>query len=226
MLLSRPLAAAAGVEHSVRVQERSGTADIWGVTAPRNCRACGAPLSGDVRWCLRCYEPVREPSPRPPQLPPLPIVREPPPEPRTSRFRAGPTTLGPVGRILATLVVALLAPWRGLVGFDSALGPLMLWYLLGYTMIAGVALRHIWRRERVLDPRPTAADRLRARAAASLPRLARPIPLAAILAVLGLLGTIALAVAWTSMGTTGRYYLVAIGVAAGAGLFLAAWNEL
>ncbi len=196
------------------------------MTAPRTCRACGAPLPGDVRWCLRCYEPVRGLSPRPPQLPPLPTVREPPPEPRTSRWRAGPTTLGPVGRIVSTLVLALFAPWRGLVGFGSALGPLMLWYLLGYTLIAVVLLPHIWRRERVLDPRPTAADRLRARAAAAAPRLARPIPPILILAALGLCGLIALAVAWTTMGSVGRYYLVAIGVTVGAGLFLAIWNEL
>ena len=34
------------------------------MTAPRTCRACGAPLAGNVRWCLRCYEPARELTPR------------------------------------------------------------------------------------------------------------------------------------------------------------------
>jgi hypothetical protein len=28
--------------------------------ASRNCTKCGAALSGAVRWCGRCYEPVRE----------------------------------------------------------------------------------------------------------------------------------------------------------------------
>ncbi|GIV00599.1 MAG: hypothetical protein KatS3mg014_2214 [Actinomycetota bacterium] len=205
------------------MQERSGTADTWGVTAPRNCRACGAPLAGDVRWCLRCYEPVRELSPRPPQLPPLPAVREPSPEPRTSRFRAGPTTLGPVGRILATLVVALFAPWRGLVGFDGALGPLMLWYLLGYTMIAVLLLRHIWRREPAVDPgRPGPFARLGQR----FPSLRRRVPPVVVAGALGLLGLAALAAAWANLDVAGRYYLVAAGVAGGAGAFLVLWNDL
>ena len=34
------------------------------MTAPRTCRACGAPIAGNVRWCLRCYEPARELTPR------------------------------------------------------------------------------------------------------------------------------------------------------------------
>ena len=34
------------------------------MTASRTCHACGAELPRDIRWCARCFEPVRELSPR------------------------------------------------------------------------------------------------------------------------------------------------------------------
>jgi len=43
-------------------------------------------------------------------------------------------------------------------------------------------------------------------------------------AALGILLTLGVVLA--NMDTTGRYYLVAVGGAAGTGLFLASWNEL
>jgi hypothetical protein len=93
------------------------------MTAPRACRSCGAPLPRDVRWCLRCYTPVAELTPRERQLPPVEHAEDPPPwanrsplrdnrgtPPTYSRWRAGPTTFGPVGRIAITVVVLLVFP--------------------------------------------------------------------------------------------------------------------
>lgn len=209
------------------VNPRIGAADTSGdMPAPRDCRACGAPLPGDVRWCLRCYEPVRELSPRAPQLPPLPSVHEPDPGPRTSRWHAGPTTFGPVGRVGVTIAVALLGPWRAFTGFDSIAGPLMLWYLLGYTILAILVLRHVWRRERVVDQDIPASEGLRSRLARRLPILGRPIPPTAVLGTLGVLALATVAVLWLSLDTQGRYYLVVVGGTAGTGLFLVVWNEL
>lgn len=196
------------------------------MTAPRTCRACGAPIGGDVRWCLRCYEPVRELTPREPQLPPLPTVRQPTPEPVTSRWRRGPTTFGPVGRILLTAILALFAPWHGLVGFGSALGPLTLWYLLGYTLVAVLLLRHIWRREPVADPARGGEPPPFARLGQRFPSLRRRVPPVVVAGALGLLGLAALAAAWANLDAAGRYYLVAVGVAGGTGAVLVLWNDL
>ncbi len=61
-------------------------------------------------WCLQCYEPVRQLTPR---EPPLPGIQFMPPkdEAPMSRWKAGATTFGPVGRITITLLVLLFAPW-------------------------------------------------------------------------------------------------------------------
>ena len=187
-------------------------------------------LSPDVRWCLRCYEPVRELAPREPQLPPMPTVHEPVhepvPEPRMSRWHAGPTTFGPVGRVVATLALALSGPWQGLVGFGGMEGPLMLWYLLGCTVLSVLLLRHIWRKERVVDPDLPVSTGIRTRIARRAPRLGQPIPPLIVLATLGVIGLTTLVVLWANLDTQGRFYLVAVGGTAGTGVFLVVWNEL
>ena len=120
------------------------------MTASRTCRACGADLSSDVPWCLRCYEPVRHLTSRETPLPTLPakdVV-----DPRTvradfaplrvqpreySRTRGGPTSFGLLGRLAVTGVVMALLPW-------GMIGPLALVYLVGYLPIAFVVLRATW----------------------------------------------------------------------------------
>lgn len=80
------------------------------MTAPRVCRACGAPLTGDVRWCLRCYEPARELTPRAAVWEPGTFVDAPsvqgPSVPHWSRWEKTTTTFGPIGRVAWTIVVA------------------------------------------------------------------------------------------------------------------------
>lgn len=128
-----------------------GRADTTGeMTAPRTCRACGADLKGDVMWCLRCYEPVRQLTPREPQLPPLPVDAVVDPRsvrpdfaplrvarPVYSRTRSGATSFGLLGRLAVTGIVVAMLPW-------GMLGPITLVYLLGYVPVALVVLRSTW----------------------------------------------------------------------------------
>jgi hypothetical protein len=196
------------------------------MTAPRTCRACGTNLSPDVTWCLQCYEPVRHLTPRAPQLPVL--DDDPPrPEPPTSRWRAGPTTFGPIGRLVATAIVLAFAPWQGLTGFGGAAGALTLWWLLGWSFMAVLVLRHVWRRERVLDPVADASN-VRERMARRFPHLGRSIripPLVGLGLLVLVVGTVVVVV-WTTADSVGRYYLTAIAVAGGTAAFLAFWNDL
>jgi hypothetical protein len=109
------------------------------MTAPRTCRACGAALQGNVRWCLRCYEPSRELTPRPPTWAPGEFVDTPihtsGQVPHWSRWEKSATTLGPVGRVCATIVTVLWV--LGAAGSS----PLTLIFVLP---VAGVVLRAIW----------------------------------------------------------------------------------
>jgi hypothetical protein len=120
------------------------------MTASRSCRACGADLSPDVPWCVRCYEPVRHLTPRDAPLPTLPLEEV--VDPRTvradfaplrvqpreySRTRGGPTSFGLLGRLAVTGVVIALLPW-------GMIGSLALVYLVGYLPVAFVVLRATW----------------------------------------------------------------------------------
>ena len=123
----------------LRLNRNDRATDDSSMTAPRICRACGAPLSGDVRWCLRCYEPARELTPRAAVWEPGSFVDAPtvsgPSVAHSSRWEKSVTTFGPVGRIGWTCVVALFV-------LSSATGsPLLLLFELP---IAVVVLRGVW----------------------------------------------------------------------------------
>ena len=111
------------------------------MTAPRTCRGCEAPLAGNVRWCLRCYEPARELTPRasvwePGTFVEAPIVRG-PSVAHWSRWEKTSTTFGPIGRIAWTGVVVSFV-------LSSLTGnPLLLLFELP---IAAVVLHSIWAR--------------------------------------------------------------------------------
>ena len=121
------------------MKEPVPAADITCMTAPRTCRACGAPLHGDVRWCLRCYEPARELTPRAAVWAPGKFVDNPihssGPVPHWSRWEKTATTFGPVGRVIATVVAVLWV--LGAAGGS----PLTLIFVLP---VVGVGLRAIW----------------------------------------------------------------------------------
>jgi len=90
-------------------------------------------------WCLRCYAPVRQLTPRAPQPPTLPIVR-PKEERPMSRWKAGATTFGPIGRVGITVLVLLFAPWS-----MNAFAIFVLWP--PYLVLAGLVLRGTWRKD-------------------------------------------------------------------------------
>jgi hypothetical protein len=109
------------------------------MTASRTCPRCGADLPADIRWCARCYEPVRELSPRSPvhdgDLVGSPI-HERGDIPRWSRWEATATTFGPWGRIgLTVLLLVTLFPAIASGGFV---------YVIAFPVFASVVLKEIW----------------------------------------------------------------------------------
>jgi hypothetical protein len=141
------------------------------------------------------------------------------PTPRTSRWRGGATSFGPAGRILSTLALAAFFPWWGLGGFN----PFFLWSLMGWVLAAGLALRSVWKRERIVDPAPTRIERLRARH----PVLGRELRFSGGGRVVVLaLAVGGVAAAWFSLDDTARYLWGAVAIVAGVGIFLASWNDL
>jgi hypothetical protein len=176
--------------------------DISCVPIGSLCRACGAALPPDLGWCSVCYTPVTPFASRPPLHEPGTFVGTPIAEPRTSRWRAGPTTMGPLGRIGWTLGLLLLFPWWALV----------------------VPLRSIWRRERIAaDAPPTAFERFRSRH----PRLGRELRVApwaqvAIL-VVALAGVV---IVFLAKDGVDRYLWGAPMIVVALTLSLAKWNDL
>jgi hypothetical protein len=96
-------------------------------------------LERNIRWCTRCFVPVRELTPRP-ALHDRDFVGTPIHErgnvPRWSRWEKTATTFGPRGRIVATSLLFLtLVP---------ALSTNALVYLVTFPFVAVVMLREIW----------------------------------------------------------------------------------
>jgi hypothetical protein len=115
------------------------------MTASRTCHACGAELPGDVRRCLRCYEPIRHLTPRDPGEPTITFLRGPDDGVERSRWKAGVNTFGPFGRIAVTLLVLVMAPLSlNLVSLVVVLP--------AYLVLAAIVLRPVWKRDRVLTP--------------------------------------------------------------------------
>jgi hypothetical protein len=76
-------------------------------------------------------------------------------EPRYSRWRAGPTTFGPAGKIAATLAVILMGPWTG-ASFLTIL------YVPAWIMLSTMILKQVWARVRIdPDAPPTRMEKFR-----------------------------------------------------------------
>jgi hypothetical protein len=106
----------------------------------------------DIRWCTRCFEPVRELTPRP-ALHEGDFVGTPVHErcniPRWSRWEKTATTFGPRGRIATTALLFLtLIP---------ALSTNALVYLVTFPFFAALMLREIWAKGWFLPHDPMAA---------------------------------------------------------------------
>src|SRR5207244_6578884 len=117
---------------------------------PRTCRKCGKPLLPDLPWCPQCYEPITQFAARAP-LHHGDFVGSPIPTgghiPHWSRWEKSATTFGPVGRVIATvLLVATLLPAITSGGFMC---------LIAFPIAAAVVLRAVSAKGR-LGPDPPA----------------------------------------------------------------------
>jgi hypothetical protein len=168
------------------------------MTASRTCRACGAELAPDVRWCLRCYAPVLEHSPRGGQLPPVHFLA-PKDDHRTSRWKGGATTFGPVGRVAITAAVLLFAPWTA----AGVVGLVVVWPV--FLLVAFVVLRSTWRRGRVdIQPARTTSESTTPAPERIRPEIPRPTIVAWVLLGAAAVGVV---VATTLVGPTGKVLL-------------------
>jgi hypothetical protein len=132
------------------------------------CSRCGAKVYAGAAWCGQCFAPVAEPEPAspselaPPPASPLasrmPVPKEPAHVPTFSRWRGGPTSFGPAGRTVLSVLAVLL----GVVGYPMSRGLILAsvgfdvpghGYLMMYAVIAAAAevylFSRIWKRERI-----------------------------------------------------------------------------
>jgi hypothetical protein len=128
---------------------------------------------------------------------------------RTSRWRGGPTILGPAGRVLGTAAVLLFGPWGSFSVFTLLYGPV-------WMLVSVVVLKEIWRPQVIdADAPATRGERFRA----SHPILAVRLD-GRVMLVVGMLVLFVLSV--SVLGTGGRSLVFAIGGVVGLG-FLLAW---
>jgi hypothetical protein len=114
------------------------------------CPRCGASVPPNAEWCGQCYNQlVDNPKTRVPSA--LRAFEDPDRyrdefHPRYSRWRASSTTMGPVGRILATVLFLIPLPLFLFAGFFGFVG-IAIWLIV----ILPMAFRSIWKRVRIYD---------------------------------------------------------------------------
>jgi hypothetical protein len=128
------------------------------------CPRCGARVGAGATWCGQCFaaiEPERETSGRSVSGAGRlrgPLVREPAHEAVYSRWRGSPTSFGPLGRILLSVLtfIGLVLGYpllRGfmvaMVGFDVPGPGFMAMYAVLALCAFGYLLTRIWHRTRV-----------------------------------------------------------------------------
>lgn len=134
------------------------------------CAACGARLAPDLVWCPQCLAPTGRPAAAAGVTGVVPTGDSPlwvrtqmrdrgPATPATySRFRAGPTSFGALGRAMMSLGVLVGAVvgypmTRGLIlasiGFDVPGKPFMIGYTVAAVIVSIYLLARIWRRARI-----------------------------------------------------------------------------
>jgi hypothetical protein len=129
----------------------------------RTCPTCGAHVVDDLEWCNQCYSALRA-DPTPVATAEVESVRsniglpDVKIEPEFSRWRGGPTSFGPLGRILLTLgvLVMLIVGYpllRGLIysiiGLDIPGVGLVVLYACAALPAGGYMLNRVWKRERI-----------------------------------------------------------------------------
>ena len=106
------------------------------------CSSCGALARPDASWCGQCHTPFAAvPAPAVAGRF-VPAAAGPAVEPVYSRWKAGPTSMGPVGRISWTVGVLLVAAFAVFSGDIFFMG---IWILF----VGPLVLRSVWKRHRI-----------------------------------------------------------------------------
>jgi hypothetical protein len=108
------------------------------------CSECGARAPAEAAWCGQCMRRFdAPPEPEPQEFHRQVPIPTPVPARVYSRWRKSATSFGPVGRLLWTLGVLLIA---GLCVFSSDPIAIAGWCLIGAPLI----LRSVWAKSRVV----------------------------------------------------------------------------
>ena len=99
------------------------------------CASCGAGLRPGMTWCGQCFAPTEAPAPGVPAPPPAAPVQ------LYSRWQGGPTSFGPVGRVLLTLLLLAFEYW--LYRFN------LLGFAITTVLVVPLVLRDVWKRSAV-----------------------------------------------------------------------------
>jgi len=103
------------------------------------CPSCGAAARADATWCGQCHGALGAVA-APTRFVPLPSA--PAVQPVYSRWRGGPTSLGPVGRLSWTAGVLLVAAFAV---FSADIFFMGIWILL----VGPLILRSVWSSARI-----------------------------------------------------------------------------
>jgi len=123
-------------------------------------------MTPDAAWCTQCFQlrssaapastAVLTPAGATARMPgltrPVPAAAPPPPQIQRSRWRKTQTTFGPVGRVVATVLLVipfLVMLVGGLIGDFFALGGAAIWLIV----IMPWGLRDVWKAGQVLPSR-------------------------------------------------------------------------
>ncbi len=125
----------------------------------QQCVVCGGTLKPDAEWCGQCYAPrgPNQPSFRPPAASGYqhPLMRDRPEPFQTtySRFRAGPTSMGVLGRMVTSALVVLAAAVAYFYLFPATLGisgpKEELVFAVAMVPVLFLVLRRVWRPTRI-----------------------------------------------------------------------------
>ena len=117
------------------------------------CARCGAALTPEAQWCGQCLTPVAVVGPAEPQEPEVWT----PTDAAYSRWKGGPDSFGPFGRIVLTVFLAIGA-FAGyfllqgalylIVGIQIPPGPSYVIYVVIAVPLSGWGLARIWKKVR------------------------------------------------------------------------------
>ncbi len=136
--------------------------------ATESCPSCGAKVYAGQSWCGQCFASLGDPpapaatsdpaATAPPLSTRMPAPRGPAHVPTYSRWRGGPTSFGPAGRIVLSVLAILL----GIVGYPMSRGLMVAsvgfdvpgtGYVLMYAVVAVAGelylFSRIWKRGRI-----------------------------------------------------------------------------